>query len=209
MQIPVIDLAPYLELSGKQSRPDKEKLDPELKSLCDEVSRTLRQTEALLVKDPWGTTAQDNERFLDMMERYFEMPDDFKLRQERPQLHYQVRRENPERHVFLFEEGGDWERENRLKVYEGLFCMSTRKFKKASSLFLDSILTFTTYDLFSYDTFIFYTVLTSIKINTISYASVRCKLEPGSNDNSIPTPEQSPLINLHASCFYELKVFTL
>ncbi|KAH9608501.1 hypothetical protein KSS87_012357 [Heliosperma pusillum] len=62
----------------------------------------------------------------------------------------------------LFEEGGDWERKNRLKVYEGLYCMSTRDFKKAASLFLDSISTFTTYELFTYDTFIFYTVLTSI-----------------------------------------------
>ncbi|KAL3617525.1 hypothetical protein CASFOL_037846 [Castilleja foliolosa] len=40
---------------------------------------------------------------------------------------------------------------------------------------------------------------------TISYASVLCKLEPGSNGNSIPTSEQSSLTNLHASCFYELK----
>ncbi|KAL9235576.1 hypothetical protein vseg_010322 [Gypsophila vaccaria] len=62
----------------------------------------------------------------------------------------------------LFEEGGDWERKNRLKVYEGLYCLSTRDFKKAASLFLDSISTFTTYELFPYDTFIFYTVLTSI-----------------------------------------------
>eukprot|EP01018_Ginkgo_biloba_P022813 Gb_07144 [translate_table: standard] len=62
----------------------------------------------------------------------------------------------------LFEEGGDWERKNRLKVYEGLYCMSTRNFKKAAQLFLDSISTFTTYELFPYDTFIFYTVLTSI-----------------------------------------------
>ncbi|KAF3337955.1 26S proteasome non-ATPase regulatory subunit 6 [Carex littledalei] len=62
----------------------------------------------------------------------------------------------------LFEEGGDWERKNRLKVYEGLYCMSTRNFKRAASLFLDSISTFTTYELFPYDTFIFYTVLTSI-----------------------------------------------
>lgn len=62
----------------------------------------------------------------------------------------------------LFEEGGDWERKNRLKVYEGLYCMSTRNFKKATNLFLDSISTFTTYELFPYDTFIFYTVLTSI-----------------------------------------------
>ncbi|EXC04029.1 26S proteasome non-ATPase regulatory subunit 6 [Morus notabilis] len=62
----------------------------------------------------------------------------------------------------LFEEGGDWERKNRLKVYEGLYYMSTRNFKKAAKLFLDSISTFTTYELFPYDTFIFYTVLTSI-----------------------------------------------
>lgn len=49
-----------------------------------------------------------------------------------------------------------------MKVYEGLYCMSTRNFKKAANLFLDSISTFTTYDLFSYDTFVFYTVLTSL-----------------------------------------------
>lgn len=41
-------------------------------------------------------------------------------------------------------------------------------------------------------------------LQTISYASVRCKLEPCSNGNLNPN-EQSPLINLHASCFYELK----
>nr|KJB38750.1 hypothetical protein B456_006G270400 [Gossypium raimondii] len=62
----------------------------------------------------------------------------------------------------LFEEGGDWERKNRLKVYEGLYCMATRNFKKATDLFLGSISTFTTYELFPYETFIFYTVLTSI-----------------------------------------------
>ncbi|XP_068640489.1 26S proteasome non-ATPase regulatory subunit 6-like [Aristolochia californica] len=62
----------------------------------------------------------------------------------------------------LFEEGGDWERKNRLKVYEGLYCMASRNFKKAATLFLDSISTFTTYELFPYTTFIFYTVLTSI-----------------------------------------------
>ncbi|KAG7531561.1 Proteasome component (PCI) domain [Arabidopsis suecica] len=62
----------------------------------------------------------------------------------------------------LFEEGGDWERKNRLKVYEGLYCMATRNFNKAASLFLDSISTFTTYEIFPYETLIFYTVLTSI-----------------------------------------------
>ncbi|PRQ34177.1 putative 26S proteasome regulatory subunit Rpn7/COP9 signalosome complex subunit 1 [Rosa chinensis] len=40
--------------------------------------------------------------------------------------------------------------------------MSTRNFKKAADLFLDSISTFTTYTIFPYDIFIFYIVLTSI-----------------------------------------------
>ncbi|RWR96929.1 Proteasome component PCI domain-containing protein [Cinnamomum micranthum f. kanehirae] len=66
----------------------------------------------------------------------------------------------------LFEEGGDWEKKNRLKVYEGLYCMSTRNFKKAANLFLDSISTFTTYELFPYDTFIFYTVVDAPEILT-------------------------------------------
>lgn len=89
MQIPVIDLAPYLEFCGKLPSPDKEELDLKLENLCSEVSRTLKETGALLVKDP-RCTAEDNDRFLNMMERYFEMPDDFKRGQERPHLHYQV-----------------------------------------------------------------------------------------------------------------------
>jgi len=40
--------------------------------------------------------------------------------------------------------------------------MVTRNFKKAANLFLDSVSTFTTYELFPYDTFVFYTVLTGI-----------------------------------------------
>jgi len=62
----------------------------------------------------------------------------------------------------MFEQGGDWERKNRLKVYEGLYFMAIREFKKAAMLFLDSIATFTTYELFSYQTFVFYTVVTAI-----------------------------------------------
>lgn len=85
MEIPVIDLAPYLEFSDS----GKQELDPQLKCLCSEVSRTLRETGVLLVKDP-RCTAQDNDLFIDMMEKYFEMPEDFKRLQERPHLHYQV-----------------------------------------------------------------------------------------------------------------------
>jgi len=62
----------------------------------------------------------------------------------------------------LLEEGGDWERRNRLKVYEAVYLISVRNFKKASALLLDSIATFTATELVDYNTFIMYTVLTSI-----------------------------------------------
>jgi 26S proteasome regulatory subunit N7 len=62
----------------------------------------------------------------------------------------------------LLEEGGDWERRNRLKVYEAVFLMSIRDFKRASTLLLDSIATFTATELLSYNTFVMYTVFTSV-----------------------------------------------
>lgn len=44
----------------------------------------------------------------------------------------------------LGDEGGDWERKNRLKVYEAVYLMATRSFKDAAHLFLDSMATFST-----------------------------------------------------------------
>eukprot|EP00967_Tisochrysis_lutea_P091485 scaffold131370_cov33-Tisochrysis_lutea.AAC.1 len=62
----------------------------------------------------------------------------------------------------LLEEGGDWERRNRLKVYEAVFLISIRSFKKAAALLLDSVATFTATELISYNTFVLYTVTTAI-----------------------------------------------
>ncbi|CAN4125136.1 unnamed protein product [Withania somnifera] len=92
MELPVINLAPYLEISSKLcigSADLGKDLDSQIKSLCLEVSRILRDTGALLVKDP-RCSAEDNDRFIDMMEKYFQQPEEFKLLQERPHLHYQV-----------------------------------------------------------------------------------------------------------------------
>ncbi|KAJ0094577.1 hypothetical protein Patl1_17250 [Pistacia atlantica] len=90
MDLPVIDLAPYLSGGGKSSGDDDvAKVSSELGQLCREVSRILRETGALLVKDP-RCTVEDNDRFIDMMEKYFESPKEFKMLQERPNLHYQV-----------------------------------------------------------------------------------------------------------------------
>ncbi|WCJ36213.1 hypothetical protein M5689_017426 [Euphorbia peplus] len=104
----------------------------------------------------------------------------------------------------LFEEGGDWERKNRLKVYEGLYCMSTRNFEKAADLFLDSISTFTTYELFPYDTFIFYTVLTSII--TLDRVSLKQKVVDAPEILAVigKVPYLSEFLNSLYECQYKL-----
>ena len=62
----------------------------------------------------------------------------------------------------LLKDGGDWEKRNRLKVYDGLNYILNRKFKEAGKLFLEALMTFTSYELFDYKTFVFYTAITNI-----------------------------------------------
>lgn len=69
---------------------------------------------------------------------------------------------NLEKAQSLIDEGGDWDRRNRLKVYRGIYCMSIRDFKQAATLFLDTVATFTSYELMDYQTFVTYTVICSM-----------------------------------------------
>lgn len=69
---------------------------------------------------------------------------------------------NIERAKDLVDKGGDWERRNRLKVYEAIFLASRRDLKSAARLFLDALATFSATELFSYKVFVIYTVLTSL-----------------------------------------------
>eukprot|EP00124_Ichthyophonus_hoferi_P003326 Ihof_evm1s283 gene=Ihof_evmTU1s283 len=62
----------------------------------------------------------------------------------------------------LIEEGGDWDRRNRLKVYEATYLMSIRNFAQAAILYLDALSTFTSYELMDYETFVMYTALCAI-----------------------------------------------
>ncbi|KXS20430.1 PCI-domain-containing protein [Gonapodya prolifera JEL478] len=68
---------------------------------------------------------------------------------------------NIEKVKSLIEEGGDWDRRNRLKVYEGIHCLANRDFKGAVNLLLDSLATFTSTELMDYKDFVRYTVLAS------------------------------------------------
>jgi len=69
---------------------------------------------------------------------------------------------NLEKAKAMVEAGSDWDRKNRLKVYEAVYFMSIRNFKQAALLFLDTISTFTAVELLDYSTYIFYTVLMAV-----------------------------------------------
>eukprot|EP01137_Pigoraptor_chileana_P032398 Opistho-2@21701 len=69
---------------------------------------------------------------------------------------------NIEKAKVLIEEGGDWDRRNRLRVYEGLYLLSIRDFKTATSFFLDGLATFTSYELMEYKAFVAYTVVAAM-----------------------------------------------
>ena len=62
----------------------------------------------------------------------------------------------------LKEEGADWEKKNRLKIYEGLNFILNKNFKDAGKNFIEALMTFTSYELFDFKTFVFYTAITNI-----------------------------------------------
>ena len=62
----------------------------------------------------------------------------------------------------LKSEGGDWEKKNRFKIYEGLNFVLNKNFKDAGKNFIDALMTFTSYELFDFKTFVFYTAITNI-----------------------------------------------
>jgi len=58
----------------------------------------------------------------------------------------------------LIEEGADWDKKNKLKIYEGVYAMMIQDFQRAADLFVSSIATFTCTELLDYKQFIFYAV---------------------------------------------------
>lgn len=89
MELPVLDLEPYLRWSGRLGEEAQQDPSDLPKPLCQQVASCLQDTGAIVVRDP-RCLAQDNDTFLDMMEEFFQKSDEFKRQQERPLLHYQV-----------------------------------------------------------------------------------------------------------------------
>jgi len=62
----------------------------------------------------------------------------------------------------LAETGGDWDRNNRLAVYESIFLMVNRDVKEAAKLLLGGVATFTCTEICDYHDFVFYAVVTNV-----------------------------------------------
>ena len=68
-------------------------------------------------------------------------------------------KKNVERAQTLVDSGGDWDRRNRLKAYRGLHLLTVRSYSLAAPLLLDSLSTFTSYELCTYSSLVVYAVL--------------------------------------------------
>lgn len=79
-------------------------------------------------------------------------------------------KKNIDRAKTLVESGGDWDRRNRLKAYQGLHLLTTRSYNLAAPLLLDSLSTFTSYELCSYSSLVVYSVLAgSISLKRVDF----------------------------------------
>lgn len=64
-----------------------------------------------------------------------------------------------DRAKILVESGGDWDRRNRLKAYQGIYLLTIRQYEASAPLLLDSLSTFTSYELCSYSSLVIYAAL--------------------------------------------------
>jgi 26S proteasome regulatory subunit N7 len=77
-----------------------------------------------------------------------------------------------ERAGALVESGGDWDRRNRLKAYQGLHLLTVRSYSTAAPLLLDSLSTFTSYELCNYTSLVIYAVLAgSVALKRVDFKS--------------------------------------
>lgn len=68
-------------------------------------------------------------------------------------------KKNVDRAGMLVESGGDWDRRNRLKAYQGLHLLTIRAHNLAAPLLLDSLSTFTSTELCPYSSLVVYATL--------------------------------------------------
>lgn len=98
--------------------------------------------------------------------------------------------------------GGDWERRNRLKVYEGLLHLCGRDFASAAPLLLDSLPTFTATEACTYDQLVLYAVAASlVSLDRVQLAA-RVVKSPEVAAHAPATPCLAPLLAGLHGCRY-------
>jgi 26S proteasome regulatory subunit N7 len=97
--------------------------------------------------------------------------------------------------------GGDWERRNKLKVYEGTYLMISRQWKDAATLYLEAMPTFTAIELVSMKDYVMYTVLLSLV--ALDRKDIRTKVIH--NPEILSVIEQVPHLKEFLDCFYNSK----
>lgn len=105
--------------------------------------------------------------------------------------------------VQLANDGGDWDRRNRLKVYNALSKVLARDIKTAASLLIDCIATFSCNEFCSYTDFIVYTIITSIL--HLPRTELKEKIIDGPEILSVASeiPTVSKLVNALYDCDYK------
>lgn len=109
----------------------------------------------------------------------------------------------------LIDKGGDWERRNRLKVYEATFLAARREIKASAKLFLDALATFSATELFSFKKFVVYTVIMSLV--SVDRPTLRDKVVEAPEILSVilEQPKLDTFMNSLVSCNYKAFMATL
>jgi len=97
--------------------------------------------------------------------------------------------------------GGDWERRNKLKVYEGMQLMIVRQWKEAATLFLEAMPTFTAVECVSMKDYVMYTVI--LALTSLDRAEIRTKVIH--NPEILSVIEQVPHLKEFLDSFYNSK----
>ena len=64
--------------------------------------------------------------------------------------------------IRLAEDGGDWDRRNRIKVYRGLYLLAVRNFKLGAELLLDTLSTFAATEILNFEEFITLCIISGV-----------------------------------------------
>jgi len=86
----------------------------------------------------------------------------------------------------LLEKGADWDRKNRLKVYEGVQALRRRDFKYATENFLDTVSTYSSDELFGHCEFVALT--TAVALPVLERGKLNSKLLAAPEFTTLSTP---------------------